>query len=138
MDLRAALFLAWRAYDRGGGPGPFSEHGSLTSFFYAVLERLRDIEGVLKDHTRLRDGTVLEVMTTDWPHPHEPAEVWHRFRSWKKGPTPIQRERARQQVLASKKYFFRCKFCHEICNTGHRYSKDICHCCASERFGVVY
>ena len=70
--------------------------------------------------------------------PHEPTEVWHRFRSWKKGPTPIQLERARQQVLASKKYFFRCKFCHEICNTGHRYSKDICHCCASERFGVVY
>ena len=67
-------------------------------------------------------------MTIDWPHPHQPTEVWHRFRSWKNGPTPNQLERARQQILASK----------EICNTGHRYSKDICQGCASERFGEVY
>lgn len=63
-DLRAALYFAWRTYDRAGGPGPFSEHGSLTSFFYAVLERLRDLEEVLR------------------PHACEPAEIWHRFRSW--------------------------------------------------------
>ena len=137
-DLRATLFLAWRAYARSGGPGPFSEHGSLTSLFYAVLERLRKVEEVLKAYTRLRDGTVLEVMTIDWPHPHQPAKVWHRFRNWKDGPTPNQLERARQQILASKKYFFRCKVCQEICDAGHRHSKDICQGCASERFGAVY
>jgi len=34
-DLRAALFLSWRSYDRGGQPG------ELSRFFFAVLERLR-------------------------------------------------------------------------------------------------
>lgn len=82
-DLRAALYFAWRTYNRAGGPGPFSVHGSLTSFFYAALEPLR------------------------------------------------------QQVLASRKYFFRCKFCQEICNTGHRYSKDICQGCATRPAGAA-
>lgn len=93
---------------------------------------------LLQDYCRLRDGRVLEVMTLDWPHPYEPAEVWHRFRSWKHGPTPEQLKRAHQQVLATKKYFFRCSLCLELCNIGHRCEKNICQGCASDHFGVVY
>jgi len=95
-------------------------------------------EELLETYTRLRDGTVLEVMVVDWPHPHKPVEVWHRFRSWKHGPTPTQLTRARQQVLISRKYFFRCKFCQETKNTGHRHQVDVCQGCASQHFGVVY
>ena len=95
-------------------------------------------EELLATYTRLRDGTVLEVMVVDWPHPHEPVEVWHHFRSWKHGPTPTQLTRARQQVLITRKYFFRCRLCLELTNTGHRYEKDICSGCATQHFGVVY
>jgi len=93
---------------------------------------------LLEAYTGLRDGAVLEVMLVDWPHPSEPVAVWHRFRSWKHGPTAAQLERARQQVLISKKYFFRCRLCLELTNTGHRYGKDVCSGCATQHFGVVY
>ena len=95
-------------------------------------------EQLLEQFTRLRDGTIFEVVVLDWPHPCEPVEVWHRFRSWKHGPTTAQLARARQQVLTAKKYFFRCRLCQKLKNTGHRHGQDVCQDCATENFGVIY
>lgn len=36
-DLRAALFMSWRAFDRGGGPG-----APLPPIFFAILRRMRE------------------------------------------------------------------------------------------------
>ena len=67
--MRSAHFMAWRSYDRGGQPA------ELSAFFYAVLERIREVEAVaerklLEIYTRVRDGNLLEVAIVDWPHPH--------------------------------------------------------------------
>ncbi|MBS2034651.1 hypothetical protein JST97_06680 [bacterium] len=88
--------------------------------------------------TRLCEGKTLEVATTQWPHPHEPVLVWRRARSWKHGPTPEQLERARQRLLTTRKYFFRCKFCQELADSGWSYESDVCYGCATVHFGVLY
>jgi len=78
------------------------------------------------------------VAIVEWPTPYTPVTVWHRFRSWKRGPTAEQLERALEQALTTKKYFFVCRLCRETVNTGQRYQKDVCQGCATEHFGVVY
>ena len=83
-------------------------------------------------------GTVIEVCTISWPHPHEPMSTWVVAAELPAGASQDELDRTVRRLLRDRKYFKVCQECGERKPDGWMHDARICQACAEKHHGVCY
>ena len=126
-------FFRWRIFYQNS-PSGVSE--------FDEDERILPVTASEEDQAQLYEQLigqwVFEVVTLEWPHPHEPRPMWHLIDHWAEEPSAKTRKQAESAALRDSCYFKKCSKCNRLNNVGHMYGDDLCYTCAAEEFHIVY
>jgi hypothetical protein len=126
-------FFRWRIFDQNSpsGVSEFDEDER-------ILPVTASEEDQAQRYEKLIGQWVFEVVTLEWPHPHEPRPMWHLIDHWAEEPSAKMREQVESAALRDTRYFKRCRTCKQLNNVGHMHNSALCYTCAAEEFHIVY
>ena len=84
------------------------------------------------------NGTALEVCTIHWQGPHTPQLEWQIAEILPEESREAAIAASQQELLNNPDFFGICEECHTRNPVGWMHRKNLCQCCASTKYGIVY